>query len=304
MQTEADRVSALREALEYHNNKYYIDNAPEIPDMEFDRMMHELERLEELHPELYDPNSPTQRVGRDFNQEFTQVAHKYPMLSLGNTYSEEELREFNKRVCKVAGEVEYVCELKYDGTSISLTYRDGELVQAVTRGDGVRGDDVTANVRTIRTVPLKLRGDYPAEFEIRGEILMPFAVFNRLNQEKAEAGEPLFANPRNAAAGTLKLQNSSLVAKRHLDCFLYYMPGEETPAGTHYGNLMKAKEWGFHMPPYVEVCRSMDEVWAFIEKWDKERGNLPVPIDGIVVKVNDLEKQHLLGYTAKSRGGR
>jgi len=300
MQTEADRVSALREALEYHNNRYYIDNAPEIPDMEFDRMMHELERLEELHPELYDPNSPTQRVGRDFNQEFTQVAHKYPMLSLGNTYSEEELREFDKRVCKVAGEVEYVCELKYDGTSISLTYRDGELVQAVTRGDGVRGDDVTANVRTIRTVPLKLRGDYPAEFEIRGEILMPFAVFNRLNQEKAEAGEPLFANPRNAAAGTLKLQNSSLVAKRHLDCFLYYMPGEETPAGTHYGNLMKAKEWGFHMPPYVEVCRSMDEVWAFIEKWDKERGNLPVPIDGIVVKVNDLEKQHLLGYTAKS----
>ena len=300
MQTEADRVSALREALEYHNNKYYIDNAPEIPDMEFDRMMHELERLEELHPELYDPNSPTQRVGRDFNQEFTQVAHKYPMLSLGNTYSEEELREFDKRVCKVAGEVEYVCELKYDGTSISLTYRDGELVQAVTRGDGVRGDDVTANVRTIRTIPLKLRGDYPAEFEIRGEILMPFAVFNRLNQEKAEAGEPLFANPRNAAAGTLKLQNSSLVAKRHLDCFLYYMPGEETPAGTHYGNLMKAKEWGFHMPPYVEVCRSMDEVWAFIEKWDKERGNLPVPIDGIVVKVNDLEKQHLLGYTAKS----
>lgn len=174
------------------------------------------------------------------------------------------------------------------------------MVQAVTRGDGVRGDDVTANVRTIRTVPLKLRGDYPAEFEIRGEILMPFAVFNRLNQEKAEAGEPLFANPRNAAAGTLKLQNSSLVAKRHLDCFLYYMPGEETPACTHYGNLMKAKEWGFHMPPYVEVCRSMDEVWAFIEKWDKERGNLPVPIDGIVVKVNDLEKQHLLGYTAKS----
>jgi len=300
MQTEAERLLALREALEYHNNKYYIENAPEISDMEFDRLMHELEALEALHPELYDPNSPTQRVGRDFNQEFTQVAHKYPMLSLGNTYSEEELREFDKRVRKVAGDVEYVCELKYDGTSISLTYRDGELIQAVTRGDGVRGDDVTANVRTIRTIPLKLRGDYPAEFEIRGEILMPFAVFNRLNQEKAEAGEPLFANPRNAAAGTLKLQNSSLVAKRHLDCFLYYVPGEETPADTHYGNLLKAKEWGFHMPPYVALCRSMDEVWAFVEKWDKERVNLPVPIDGIVVKVNDLEKQHLLGYTAKS----
>ncbi len=300
MQTEVERLLTLREALEYHNNKYYIDNAPEISDMEFDRLMHELEGLEALHPELYDPNSPTQRVGRDFNREFTQVAHKYPMLSLGNTYSEEELREFDNRVRKAAGEVEYVCELKYDGTSISLTYREGVLVQAVTRGDGVRGDDVTDNVRTIRTVPLKLRGDYPAEFEIRGEILMPFAVFNRLNQEKAEAGEPLFANPRNAAAGTLKLQNSSLVAKRHLDCFLYYMPGEETPADTHYGNLQKAKEWGFHMPPYVEVCRSVDDVWAFIEKWDKERVNLPVPIDGIVVKVNDLEKQHLLGYTAKS----
>lgn len=300
MQTEVERLLALRKTLEYHNNKYYIENAPEISDMEFDRMMHELEALEALHPECDDPNSPTQRVGRDFNQDFIQVAHKYPMLSLGNTYSEEELREFDKRVRKVAGEVEYVCELKYDGTSISLTYRGGELVQAVTRGDGVKGDDVTANVRTIRTIPLKLRGDYPAEFEIRGEILMPFAVFNRLNQEKAEAGEPLFANPRNAAAGTLKLQNSSMVAKRHLDCFLYYMPGEETPADTHYGNLMKAKEWGFHMPPYVEVCRSMDEVWAFVEKWDKERAYLPVPIDGIVVKVNDLGKQHLLGYTAKS----
>lgn len=300
MQADVEKLLALRKALDYHNYKYYIENAPEISDMEFDRMMHELEALEAKYPEFYDRNSPTQRVGQDLNQEFTQVAHKYPMLSLGNTYSDAELRDFDKRVQKVAGEVEYVCELKYDGTSISLTYRDGELVQAVTRGDGVRGDDVTANVRTIRTIPLKLRGDYPAEFEIRGEILMPFAVFNHLNQEKAEAGEPLFANPRNAAAGTLKLQNSSLVAKRRLDCFLYYMPGEETPASTHYGNLMKAKEWGFHMPPYVELCANMDEVWAFIEKWDKERVNLPVPIDGIVVKVNDLAKQRLLGYTAKS----
>ena len=250
---------------------------------------------------MYDPNSPTQRVGRDINQEFTQVAHKYPMLSLGNTYSEEELRDFDQRVRKVVGDrVQYVCELKYDGTSISLTYVNGELTQAVTRGDGVKGDDVTANVRTIRTVPLKLRGDYPPEFEIRGEILMPFSVFNRLNQEKAEAGEPLFANPRNAAAGTLKLQNSSLVAKRHLDCFLYYIPGEVTPAETHYGNLMKAKEWGFHMPPYIHLADSFEEVWAFITKWDKERTGLPVPIDGIVIKVNDIGMQHLLGYTAKS----
>ena len=298
---DKDRILELRRLLEYHNNRYYIDNAPEISDQEFDGLMHELERLEQLHPELYDPNSPTQRVGQDINREFGQVAHKYPMLSLGNTYSREELEDFDQRVRKVAGEkVQYVCELKYDGTSISLTYVNGALTQAVTRGDGVRGDDVTANVRTIRTVPLKLRGDYPSEFEIRGEILMPFEVFNRLNQEKAEAGEPLFANPRNAAAGTLKLQNSSLVAKRHLDCYLYYLPGEETPAATHYGNLMKAKEWGFHMPPYVELADSMEEVWAFITKWDKERANLPVPIDGIVIKVNDIEMQHLLGYTAKS----
>lgn len=301
MQTDTERLMELRKALEYHNNKYYIENAPEISDREFDELMHELEKLETAHPELYDPNSPTQRVGQDINREFTQVAHKYPMLSLGNTYSEQELRDFDQRVRKVVGNrVQYVCELKYDGTSISLTYADGQLVQAVTRGDGVRGDDVTVNVRTIRTVPLRLRGDYPPEFEIRGEILMPFSVFNMLNQEKAEAGEPLFANPRNAAAGTLKLQNSSLVAKRHLDCFLYYIPGDVTPATTHYGNLMKAKEWGFHMPPYIHLADTFEEVWAFINKWDKERTSLPVPIDGIVIKVNDIEMQHLLGYTAKS----
>lgn len=301
MQTDTERLMELRKALEYHNNKYYIENAPEISDREFDELMHELEKLETTHPELYDPNSPTQRVGQDINREFTQVAHKYPMLSLGNTYSEQELRDFDQRVRKVVGDrVQYVCELKYDGTSISLTYADGQLVQAVTRGDGVRGDDVTVNVRTIRTVPLRLRGDYPPEFEIRGEILMPFSVFNMLNQEKAEAGEPLFANPRNAAAGTLKLQNSSLVAKRHLDCFLYYIPGDVTPATTHYGNLMKAKEWGFHMPPYIQLADTFEEVWAFINKWDKERTSLPVPIDGIVIKVNDIEMQHLLGYTAKS----
>ena len=301
METEKERIIELRKALEYHNYKYYIENDPEISDRQFDEWMHELERLEATHPEMADPNSPTQRVGQDINREFTQVMHKYPMLSLGNTYSEQELREFDQRVRKVTGDkVQYVCELKYDGTSISLTYVNGELTQAVTRGDGVRGDDVTANVRTIRTIPLHLRGDYPPEFEIRGEILMPFTVFNRLNQEKAEAGEPLFANPRNAAAGTLKLQNSSLVAKRHLDCFLYYLPGDETPTPTHYGNLMKAREWGFHMPPYVQLASTFEEVWAFITRWDKERTTLPVPIDGIVIKVNDIEMQHLLGYTAKS----
>ncbi|NCE72892.1 NAD-dependent DNA ligase LigA [Odoribacter sp. Z80] len=301
MQTDQDRIAELRKILEYHNYKYYIENAPEISDQKFDEWMHELEGLEAAYPELYDPNSPTQRVGQDINREFVQVLHKYPMLSLGNTYSEQELREFDQRVRKVAGEgVQYVCELKYDGTSISLTYTNGELTQAVTRGDGVRGDDVTANVRTIRTIPLKLHGDCPSEFEIRGEILMPFSTFNRLNQEKAGAGEPLFANPRNAAAGTLKLQNSAQVAKRQLDCFLYYIPGEATPASTHYGNLMKAKEWGFHIPPYLCLANSFEEVWNFITYWDSERKNLPVPIDGIVIKVNDIEKQHLLGYTAKS----
>lgn len=301
MQSDKDRIGELRQMLEQYNYLYYVKNAPVISDMEFDRLMYELEKLESVHPDLYDPNSPTQRVGQDLNQEFTQVMHKYPMLSLGNTYSEQELRDFDERVKKgIGAPVEYVCELKYDGTSISLTYINGGLVSAVTRGDGVKGDDVTANVRTIRTVPLKLHGDYPAEFEIRGEILMPFSVFNRLNQEKAEAGEPLFANPRNAAAGTLKLQNSSLVAKRNLDCYLYYIPGDITPALTHYGNLQKAKEWGFNMPPSVALCQNIDDVWAFINKWDKGRANLPVPIDGIVIKVNDIEKQHVLGYTAKS----
>lgn len=301
MQADQNRIIELRKALEYHNYKYYVENAPEITDREFDELMHELEKLEAAYPDMYDPNSPTQRVGQDINREFTQVPHKYPMLSLGNTYSEQELRDFDQRVRKVVGDkVEYVCELKYDGTSISLTYVNGELTQAVTRGDGVKGDDVTVNVRTIRTVPLKLRGDYPPEFEIRGEILMPFSVFNRLNQEKAEAGEPLFANPRNAAAGTLKLQNSSMVAKRHLDCFLYYIPGDITPEPTHFGNLMKAKEWGFNMPPYIRLAATFQEVWDFITCWDKERTNLPVPIDGIVIKVNNIEMQHLLGYTAKS----
>ncbi|MDR0982117.1 MAG: NAD-dependent DNA ligase LigA [Culturomica sp.] len=300
MNREEERIIELRKQLEYHNKKYYVDNAPDITDFEFDLLMLELETLEKKHPEMSDPNSPTLRVGQDINKEFVQVEHKYPMLSLSNTYSEGELRDFDNRVRKTVGDtVEYVCELKYDGTSISLTYEDGALQRAVTRGDGVKGDDVTVNVRTIRNVPLKLHGDYPQEFEIRGEILMPFAVFDRLNEERDASGEQLFANPRNAAAGTLKLQNSSIVAKRGLECYLYYIPGENTPTSTHYGNLQKAKEWGFYIPPYTSVCKNIDEVIAFVERWDKERAELPVPIDGVVLKVNDISKQILLGYTAK-----
>lgn len=298
-----DRIVELRKQLEYYNYLYYVKNAPVISDQKFDELMHELERLEAEHPEMFDPNSPTQRVGNDTTNEFVQVAHKYGMMSLANTYSEQEIRDFDERVRKGIGgdEVEYVCELKYDGTSISLRYEEGKLQVAVTRGDGVKGDDVTTNVRTIRTVPLHMQGeDYPAEFEIRGEILMPFAVFNRLNEERLEAGEALFANPRNAAAGTLKLQNSSIVAKRQLDCYLYYVPGEIALTSTHYGNLMKAREWGFNIPSYMELCHNIDEILDFIHKWDAERKNLPVPIDGIVIKVNSIKQQLQLGYTAKS----
>ena len=298
-----DRIVELRKLLEHYNYLYYVKNEPEITDQKFDELMHELERLEAEHPEMFDPNSPTQRVGNDTTNEFVQVAHKYGMMSLANTYSEQEIRDFDERVRKGIGgdDVEYVCELKYDGTSISLRYEDGNLQVAVTRGDGVKGDDVTTNVRTIRTVPLHMQGeDYPAEFEIRGEILMPFAVFNRLNEERLEAGEALFANPRNAAAGTLKLQNSSIVAKRQLDCYLYYVPGEITLTPTHYGNLMKAREWGFNIPPYIGLCHNIDEILDFIHKWDVERKNLPVPIDGIVIKVNSIKQQLQLGYTAKS----
>ena len=298
-----DRIVELRKLLEYYNYLYYVKNESVITDQKFDELMHELERLEAEHPEMFDPNSPTQRVGNDTTNEFVQVAHKYGMMSLANTYSEQEIRDFDERVRKGIGgdDVEYVCELKYDGTSISLRYEDGNLQVAVTRGDGVKGDDVTTNVRTIRTVPLHMQGeDYPAEFEIRGEILMPFAVFNRLNEERLETGEALFANPRNAAAGTLKLQNSSIVAKRQLDCYLYYVPGEITLTPTHYGNLMKAREWGFNIPPYIELCHNIDEILDFIHKWDVERKNLPVPIDGIVIKVNSIKQQLQLGYTAKS----
>ena len=276
-------------------------NAPEISDKEFDDLMRELQDLEKEHPEYQDDNSPTMRVGSDLNKNFTQVAHKYPMLSLGNTYSENEVTDFYERVKKALNEdFEICCELKYDGTSISLTYEDGKLVRAVTRGDGEKGDDVTDNVKTIRTIPLVLHGNYPKSFEIRGEILMPWVVFEELNREKEAREEPLFANPRNAASGTLKLQNSAIVASRKLDAYLYYLLGEELPCDGHYENLQAAASWGFKTSEHTRKAHSLEEVFEYINYWDTERKNLPVATDGIVLKVNSLRQQKNLGFTAKS----
>ena len=297
-----DKIKALREALEQHNYNYYVLSAPTISDREFDEMMKELQVLEEAHPEYADPHSPTQRVGSDLSKEFEQVVHKYPMLSLGNTYSEDEVKDFYERIARDLNEpFEIVAELKYDGTSISLTYEDGRLVRAVTRGDGTRGDDVTANVKTIRSVPLKLMGDrYPATFEIRGEILLPWAEFDRLNKEREEQEEPLFANPRNAASGTLKQQNPAVVAARKLDAYFYYLLGEELPAETHFDNLEAARSWGFKILNVIRVCNSLEDIYDYIAYWDVERKNLPVATDGIVLKVNSLRQQRNLGFTAKS----
>ena len=297
-----DKIKALREALEQHNYNYYVLSAPTISDREFDEMMKELQVLEEAHPEYADPHSPTQRVGSDLSKEFEQVVHKYPMLSLGNTYSEDEVKDFYERIARDLNEpFEIVAELKYDGTSISLTYEDGRLVRAVTRGDGTCGDDVTANVKTIRSVPLKLMGDrYPATFEIRGEILLPWAEFERLNKEREEQEEPLFANPRNAASGTLKQQNPAVVAARKLDAYFYYLLGEELPAETHFDNLEAARSWGFKIPNVIRVCNSLEDIYDYIAYWDVERKNLPVATDGIVLKVNSLRQQRNLGFTAKS----
>ena len=297
-----DKIKALREALEQHNYNYYVLSAPTISDREFDEMMKELQVLEEAYPEYADPHSPTQRVGSDLSKEFEQVVHKYPMLSLGNTYSEDEVKDFYERIARDLNEpFEIVAELKYDGTSISLTYEDGRLVRAVTRGDGTRGDDVTANVKTIRSVPLKLMGDrYPATFEIRGEILLPWAEFDRLNKEREEQEEPLFANPRNAASGTLKQQNPAVVAARKLDAYFYYLLGEELPAETHFDNLEAARSWGFKIPNVIRVCNSLEDIYDYIAYWDVERKNLPVATDGIVLKVNSLRQQRNLGFTAKS----
>ena len=297
-----ERIKALRSELEQHNYNYYVLSSPTISDKEFDDRMSELQKLEEEHPEFFDPHSPTQRVGSDLSKEFEQVEHKYPMLSLGNTYSEADIREFYERTAKALNEpFEIVAELKYDGTSISLVYENGRLVHAITRGDGTRGDDVTANVRTIRSIPLKLQGDdYPEKFEIRGEILLPWAEFDRLNKEREEQEEPLFANPRNAASGTLKQQNPAIVAARKLDAYLYYVLGENLPADTHYGNLEAARKWGFKIPDVIRICNSVEDILKYIEYWDTERKNLPVATDGIVLKVNSLRQQKNLGFTAKS----
>ena len=300
--TPEERISELREQLHQHNYNYYVLNNPTISDFEFDSLLRELQQLEEANPHLYDANSPTQRVGSDITKEFRQVAHKYPMLSLGNTYSKSEVAEFYERVRRALNEdFEICCELKFDGTSISLTYVDGKLVQAVTRGDGEKGDDVTANVRTIRTIPLVLKGSgYPQEFEIRGEVLMPWNVFERLNTERASQGETLFANPRNAASGTLKLQDSSVVAQRCLDAYLYYLLGEELPADGHYDNLQAAASWGFKVADTMCRCKTLEEIFEYIDRMDTLRKTLPVATDGIVLKVDSLRQQRHLGYTAKS----
>lgn len=300
--TVKEKIEQLRLQLHQHNYNYYVLNAPIISDKEFDDLLRELQDLEQEHPEYKDENSPTMRVGSDINKNFTQVAHKYPMLSLSNTYSEQEVTDFYDRVYKSLNEdFEICCEMKYDGTSISLTYENGKLIRAVTRGDGEKGDDVTDNVKTIRSIPLVLHGDnYPEYFEIRGEILMPWEVFEKLNREKEAREEPLFANPRNAASGTLKLQNSAIVASRKLDAYLYYLLGDYLPSDGHYENLREAAKWGFKISPLMRKCRTLQEVFDFIKYWDVERKNLDVATDGIVLKVNSLKQQKNLGFTAKS----
>ena len=300
--SDTDRIIELRELLHKYNNLYYVQNAPVISDIEFDQLMHELIDLEDKHPELYDPNSPTQRVGSDLSKGFEQAEHRYPMLSLDNTYSEQEVRDFFQRVSGLLNEpFEICCELKYDGLSISLIYEDGKLVQAVTRGDGVKGDIVTDNVRTIKSLPLVLqKGNYPRNFEIRGEVLMPWTSFERLNAERERQEEPLFANPRNAASGTLKLQNPQEVSHRQLDSYLYYLLGEQLPCDGHYENMMEAQKWGFKVSDHMKKCTTIDEVLDYINYWDTERKNLPVATDGIVLKVNSLRQQRNLGFKAKS----
>lgn len=304
MQMEVkEQIERLRNELHRHNYNYYVLNVPEISDQEFDRMMRELQDLEAAHPEFDDPDSPTRRVGSDLNQEFVQVPHRYPMLSLSNTYNKQEVADFYERVRSgLEGEpFELCCEMKYDGLSISLTYEQGRLVRAVTRGDGVQGDDVTENVKTIRCIPLRLNGNgYPEEFEIRGEILMPWTSFETLNREREEREEPLFANPRNAASGTLKSKNSAVVAQRKLDAYLYYLLGEHIPFDGHYENLQAARSWGFKISGGMKKVTTLQDIYDFIDYWDVERKNLPVATDGIVLKVNSQRQQRALGYTAKS----
>lgn len=294
-------IQSLREQLNQHNHQYYVLNQPSISDYAYDQMMHTLIKLEKEHPEYMDTNSPSLRVGSDISNDFQQITHKYPMLSLGNTYNEGEIADFHQRVSKaIGGNIEYVCELKYDGTAIGLTYENGQLTHAVTRGDGEKGDDVTANVKTIKSIPLQLKGDYPAHFEIRGEIFIPNAEFQKINELRDIEGEAPFANARNAAAGSLKMKKSSDVARRGLDCYLYYMIGEQLPTTIHSHNLEKARTWGFKIPEHYKICHSLEEINEFIAHWNKERHQLPFEIDGIVIKVNDINLQNELGYTAKS----
>lgn len=304
MTTETEEIARLRTELHQHNYRYYVLNAPVIGDQQFDEMMHRLQELEARHPECHDPNSPTQRVGSDLTHDFVTVAHKRPMLSLSNTYNQQEVSDFYERVKEgLHGEpFQLCCEMKFDGLSISLHYEKGKLVRAVTRGDGVQGDDVTENVRTIRSIPLVLPEgtDYPEEFEIRGEVLMPFSSFEKLNRERAERGEPLFANPRNAASGTLKSKDSRVVAERQLDAYLYYLLGEDIPCQSHYENLQLARRWGFKVSDAMQLTGSLDEVFAYINHWNEARHSLPFATDGIVLKVNDLSQQRSLGLTAKS----
>ena len=302
MNETENRIKRLRQELEQHNYLYYVSSAPIISDKAFDELMKELQSLEEQYPEYDDPLSPTRRVGSDLSKEFEQVEHQYPMLSLGNTYSESEIKDFYERTARNLVEpFEIVAELKYDGTSISLIYEQGMLKRAITRGDGLRGDDVTANVKTIRSIPLKLRGDsYPVRFEIRGEILLPWQEFERLNKERKQQEEPLFANPRNAASGTLKQQNPAVVDQRRLDAYFYYLLGETLPADTHYDNLKAARAYGFKVTEAVAICHNLQEIYDFIRYWNVERKNLPVATDGIVLKVNSLRQQRFLGFTAKS----
>ncbi len=303
------RIEELSKEIEQHNYNYYALDKPAISDYEFDKLLEELVELEKQFPEFLRSDSPSQRVGGTITKEFKSVKHKYPMLSLSNSYSKEDMEDFDRRVCEGLGmkgndlfaqEIEYVCELKFDGLSIGLTYVDGKLQQAVTRGDGVQGDDVTTNVKTIRSIPLKLRGKFPKEFEIRGEIFFPKKVFDAINKEREDIGEPPLANPRNAASGTMKMQDSTVVAKRNLDCFLYHVIGENVPHQKHYDNILAAKSWGFHVSDHTKLCNGISEVLKFIEHWDRSRHKLPFEIDGIVIKVNAYNQQKNLGFTAKS----
>ncbi len=299
----AEKIAALRKTLHEHNHRYYLLDAPVISDQEFDQLLRELQDLEEAHPEFYDPNSPTQRVGGGVTKSFETVAHRFPMYSLSNTYSKEELEQWEERIRKVIGpqeEIEYTCELKFDGVSVSLTYENGALIQALTRGDGTQGDNITTNIKTINTVPLKLYGDYPPFFEIRGEVILPWEGFHKMNEERAQKGEPLYMNPRNTASGSLKLQDSSLVAQRPLNCFLYAIAGDQLPVKTQFEALEKARSWGFKVPESAKCVQSIDAVFDFIQYWEKVRKTLPFEIDGIVIKVNRFEYQQELGFTAKA----